>query len=61
MKCIYCNGTNLKKTKTDFHPEIKDEIVCVSTEAWVCFDCGKAIMDSDQMDKFLSLCRGNKL
>ncbi len=50
MECLSCGCKKFETKNMPFFPEIKGEEVEVVAPAFVCIQCGTALMDGDQMN-----------
>lgn len=51
MKCLRCDNDHFDKKRIRFPVELKDEMIEILTEAFVCSKCGESQMDSEQMNQ----------
>jgi len=52
MKCIKCNSDKFELKQIELSPEIKEGVVTVAVEAYVCEECGTPLMTDKQMNAF---------
>ena len=52
INCVLCGGEDFKIEYHKLSPSIKDEIIEVSSECFVCQNCHSPLMNAEQMDLF---------
>lgn len=50
MKCLKCSNDKFEIKKSQFAPEIKNQLLEVEVPCFVCKNCGATLMDSAQMN-----------